>query len=143
MIRREEALVIALALRQTLETEGRTAALVTPDRNLARRVAAELTRWDIAIDDSAGRPLAHTSAGAFLCWWPKRRKRGFAPVPLLALLKHPFATLGEDPAPFRAQARLLDKYVLRGPRPDPGLDGIAKAIAAARGQPIRYYDFDN
>ena len=128
----EEALVIALALRQTLETPGRTAALVTPDRNLARRVAAELTRWDVVIDDSAGRPLAHTSAGAFLSLLAEAADAGFAPVALLALLKHPFATRGEDPAPFRAQARLLDKYALRGPRPDPGLAGIRKAIAAAQ-----------
>ena len=128
----EEALVIALALRHTLETEGRTAALVTPDRNLARRVAAELTRWDIAIDDSAGRPLAHTGAGAFLSLVAEAAEARFAPVPLLALLKHPFATLGCEPGPFRAMARLLDKYVLRGPRPDPGLGGINRAIAAAR-----------
>jgi ATP-dependent helicase/nuclease subunit B len=128
----EEALAIALALRHALETQGRTAALVTPDRNLARRVAAELTRWDIAIDDSAGRPLAHTSAGAFLSLVAEAAEAKFAPVPLLALLKHPFATLGAEPGPFRAQARLLDKYVLRGARPDPGLAGIAKAIAAAR-----------
>ncbi len=128
----EEALAIALALRHTLESEGRSAALVTPDRTLARRVAAELTRWDVAIDDSAGRPLAHTSAGAFLSLVAEAAEAGFAPVPLLAMLKHPFATLGEDPAPFRAQARLLDKYVLRGPRPDPGLAGIEKAITAAR-----------
>ena len=33
----EEALVIALLLRQALETPGRRAALVTPDRALARR----------------------------------------------------------------------------------------------------------
>ena len=124
----QEALIIALALRETLETEGRTAALVTPDRNLARRVAGELTRWGVAIDDSAGRPLAHASAGAFLCLVAEAAEAQFAPVPLLALLKHPFATLGEDPAPFRAQARALDR-ALRGPRPDPGLDGIAKAIA--------------
>ncbi len=130
----EEALVIALALRHTLETPGRTAALVTPDRNLARRVAAELTRWDITIDDSAGRPLAHTSAGAFLALVAETAEASFAPVKLLALLKHPFSTLGEEPAPFRAQARLLDKYALRGLRPDPGLDGVAKAIAAARAE---------
>jgi ATP-dependent helicase/nuclease subunit B len=128
----EEALAIALALRHTLEQETRTAALVTPDRNLARRVAAELTRWDIAIDDSAGRPLAHTGAGAFLSLVAEAAEARFAPVPLLALLKHPFTTLGGEPGPFRAMARLLDKYVLRGPRPDPGLDGIANAIAAAR-----------
>jgi ATP-dependent helicase/nuclease subunit B len=54
---REEALVIACALREALETKGRTAALITPDRGLARRVAAELTRWDVTIDDSAGEKL--------------------------------------------------------------------------------------
>ncbi len=127
----QEALVIALALRETLEREGRTAALVTPDRTLARRVAAELGRWQIAIDDSAGRPLAHTSAGAFLCLLAEAAESQFAPVPLLALLKHPFATLGGDAAAFREQARLLDRLALRGPRPDPGIIGIAKAIAAA------------
>jgi len=86
----QEALAIALALRESLETWGRTAALVTPDRNLARRVAAEMARWNIAIDDSAGR--------------------------------------GQDHAAFRARARELDRWCLRGPRPDAGLAGIAKRI---------------
>ncbi|HEV7959487.1 MAG TPA: double-strand break repair protein AddB, partial [Rhizomicrobium sp.] len=125
----EEALVIALALRETLEHDGRRAALVTPDRDLARRVAAELSRWEIAIDDSAGRPLAHTSAGAFLCLLAKAAEVEFAPVPLLALLKHPFASLGDDPAHFRAMARALDRLALRGPRPDPGLAGVSRSIA--------------
>ena len=127
----QEALVIALALRETLEHDGRTAALVTPNRNLARRVAGALTRWGIAIDDSAGRPLAHASAGAFLCLLAEAADAGFAPVPLLALLKHPFATLGEDPGAFRAQARALDR-ALRGPRPDPGVDGISKAVTGRK-----------
>ena len=127
----EEALVIALALRETLEHEGRSAALVTPDRDLGRRVAAELSRWDIAIDDSAGRPLAHTGAGAFLCLLAEAADSGFAPVPLLALLKHPFASLGDDPAAFRALARALDRLALRGPRADPGLGGIARRIVQA------------
>ena len=51
---REEAGAIALLLRECLEHEGRTAALVTPDRDLARRVAAELLRFDIEIDDFGG-----------------------------------------------------------------------------------------
>ncbi|MES2256200.1 MAG: double-strand break repair protein AddB [Pseudomonadota bacterium] len=130
----QEALVIALALRETLEQEGRTAALITPDRTLARRVAAELGRWQIAIDDSAGRPLAHTSAGAFLCLLAEAAETQFAPVPLLALLKHPFATIGGDPASFRDHARMLDRLALRGPRADAGLAGIAKAIAGAIAQ---------
>ena len=114
-------------MREALETPGRTAALVTPDRNLARRVAAEMARWDIAIDDSAGRPLAHTAAGAFLCLLAEAAEARFAPVPLLALLKHPFAHAAARTArAFRARARELDRWCLRGPRPDPGLAGIAQ-----------------
>ena len=56
--RREEALTIALLLREAVETPEKTAALVTGDRNLARRVAAELERWNLKVDDSAGKPLA-------------------------------------------------------------------------------------
>ena len=123
----EEAAVIALALREALETPKRTAALVTPDRALARRVAAELERWDIAIDDSGGQPLTHTPPGAFLTLLADAADSGFAPVPLLALLKHPLAALGDARA-FREMARALD-VALRGPRPDEGLDGIARAIA--------------
>ena len=64
---------------------ARTAALVTPDRALARRVASELRRWDIDIDDSAGTPLAHTPPGTFLCLLAEAADAEFAPVPLLAL----------------------------------------------------------
>jgi ATP-dependent helicase/nuclease subunit B len=41
----EEADVIALILRETLENPTKTAALVTPDRRLARRVSLSLRRW--------------------------------------------------------------------------------------------------
>ena len=60
---REEALAIAVCLREVLETPGRTAALVTPDRGLAERVRAELLRWNVDIDDSGGAPLAASRAG--------------------------------------------------------------------------------
>jgi ATP-dependent helicase/nuclease subunit B len=127
----QEALAIALALREALETPKRTAALVTPDRNLARRVASEMARWGVSIDDSAGRPLAHTAAGTFLCLLAEAAEAQFAPVPLLALLKHPFARRGQDSASFRARARELDRWCLRGPRPDVGLTGISTAIEKA------------
>jgi ATP-dependent helicase/nuclease subunit B len=126
----EEASVIALLLREALESPAHTAALVTRDRALARRVTAELGRWDVAIDDSAGRPLAQTEVGAFLCLIAEAADSFFAPVPLLALLKHPLSTMGEDAAVFRGRARELD-LVLRGPRPDSGMDGIAAAIEKA------------
>ena len=54
----EEALAIAVTLRKALDTPGKTAALVTPDRALARRVVAALERWHVAVDDSGGDPLA-------------------------------------------------------------------------------------
>ena len=120
----EEALTVALILREALEEKGATAALVTPDRTLARRVASELARWNVEVDNSAGRPLSHTPPGAFLCLLAEAADENFAPVPLLALLKHPLCTFGQDAAAFRAQVRVLDRQ-LRGPRPDAGLEGIA------------------
>jgi ATP-dependent helicase/nuclease subunit B len=124
----EEASVIALALRQALETHGRTAALVTPDRALARRVAAELGRFDVAVDDSAGQPLALTPPGAFLRLTAACADEAAAPVALLAMLKHPLAAGDGDPARFRALTRRLELRALRGPRPAPGLAGVKAAL---------------
>src|SRR5699024_4379426 len=117
-----------------LEVPERTAALVTPDRALARRVAAELARWGIAIDDSAGRPLSQTSIGSFLRLTAAAVWEDLAPVALLACLKHPLAAGGEDPALFRRRVRQLDRRVLRGPRPAPGIPGLRAAIPEARGE---------
>lgn len=127
----QEALAVALILREALEEKGTSAALVTPDRNLARRVAGELARWDIEVDDSAGQPLSHTPPGAFLCLLAEAADEAFAPVPLLALLKHPLCALGQNRAAFRSKVRVLDRQ-LRGPRPDAGLEGVRTAIARRR-----------
>jgi len=124
----EEATVVALALRRQLETPGTTAVLVTPDRGLARRVAAELARWDIAVDDSAGEPLALTPPGAFLSLAAEAAAEGFAPLALLALLKHPLALAGSVAGAFRALVREVELAALRGPRPAPGLAGLRAAL---------------
>ena len=125
----EEAGVIALILRQALQDgdQGRTAALMTPDRALARRVAAELGRFGIAVDDSAGRPLDQTPPGVFLRLLTRAAAEEFAPLPLLALLKHPLASGGRAPGDFRARVRALELAALRGPRPAPGLEGLRRA----------------
>ncbi len=126
----EEAQAIALLLREHLERRpGATAALVTPDRALARRVAAELKRWGIEIDDSAGAPLNKTPPGVFLRLLLDLVAEAAAPVPLLAALKHPLAAGGLAPEEFRATVRGLERAVLRGVRPAPGLGGIAEALA--------------
>ncbi len=123
----EEAQVIALRLRQALEQPGQRAALVTPDRSLARRVAGELRRWNIEIDDSAGRPLGATPPGVFLRLSAAMIAEAAAPVALLALLKHPLAALGHPPGECRRLARQLEVDLLRGPRPRPGLANLARA----------------
>ena len=126
----EEAGVIALLLREAAErAPGFRAALVTPDRGLARRVAAELARWRIAIDDSAGLPLNLTAPGAFLVLIAEAAAADWAPGPLLALLKHPLAAGGRAPAEFRATVRRLERLALRGLRPAPGIAGIGAAVA--------------
>lgn len=125
---REEAAVVSLIMREALETPGRTAALVTPDRGLARRVAAALKRWRIRVDDSAGQPLDQTPPGAFLRLVADAAAENLAPVPLLAALKHPLAAAGYAPQTLRRLVRRLEMRVLRGPRPAPGADGLRSAL---------------
>jgi ATP-dependent helicase/nuclease subunit B len=139
---REEALVIALALRRFLaEHDEGIAALATPDRRLARRVAAELKRWRIEIDDSAGQPLAQTAPGAYLIALCEATETEWAPIPLLGLLKHPLAAGGKPLGALRALARQIDRHVLRGPRPAPGWNGLRQVIEA-RDEHSRLSDAD-
>lgn len=133
-----EAAAIALALREVLENPGRTAALVTPDRDLGRRVAAELGRWGIEIDDSGGLPLDRTAVGGFL-----RLILAAAGSPtssdLLALLKHPLCAMGQDPADLRRRVRRLEIRLLRGhpAQPLPALIQRAEAWWNAKPGPGR------
>ena len=129
----EEARTIALIMRRTLEREDRTAALVTPDRMLARRVAAELRRWGITVDDSGGEPLAQTAPAAFLRLIARMVVEGMAPVPLLAALKHPLAAGGQPASLFRRCVRALERRALRGLRPAPGIAGLRKAVRETHG----------
>jgi ATP-dependent helicase/nuclease subunit B len=122
----EEALAIAVALREA-DHQEKSAALITPDRGLARRVAAALGRWNVAVDDSGGDALADTPAGVFARLTAEAALGGLEPVPLLALLKHPL--FGDQDV--RAIAA-LERAVLRGPRPKPGVTGLSHALATYR-----------
>lgn len=121
---REEALSIALAMRETLELPGRTAALITPDRMLARRVAAELARYDIAVDDSAGQPLDQTPPAIFLRLLAQAVAEDCAPVALLALLKHPFCRMGMARRDLLRWTRRLERKLRRAPRPSGNLETL-------------------
>ncbi len=127
---REEALAIALELRASLGVADQRAALVTPDRDLARRVAAELLRFGIAIDDSAGEPLAETAPGRLARLLARVVAQGCAPVPVFALLTHPGVHLDLEPAALQEAVAALELIALRGPRPRAGITGLADAVTA-------------
>jgi ATP-dependent helicase/nuclease subunit B len=131
----EEAQVIALALREALTVPGRTAALVTPDRGLARRVAAHCRRWGLMVDDSGGVPLRLTPPGALALALVEAMSQGFAPVTLLAVLKHPLVASGDGRADWLAAARHLD-FALRGVRPPPGLEAVGEQLERWQGDRI-------
>lgn len=134
----DEAQGIAIALRSALEQPGKTAALITPDRALAQRVSAHLRRWGVTADDSAGRPLSETPAGALLLGLARLLDERFAPAALLSVLKHPLVRAGEERLAWLDGARAID-LALRGPRPAPGLAGITAFLAGgdARTRVIR------
>ena len=56
----------------------------------------------------------------------------FRPVALLALGKHPLAAAGFTVAEFRAGIRLIDRKILRGPKPAPGIKGIRSLLEATK-----------
>lgn len=125
---REEAGVIALIMRRALEDEGKTVALVTPDRTLANRVGAELARWGIEVDDSAGTPLATSPPATFIRLLAEATEQQFTPISLLSLLKHPFASNGLPRVEFLSITRQLEAHVLRGQKTAAGFAGLKNAI---------------
>jgi ATP-dependent helicase/nuclease subunit B len=125
----EESLAIAVALREAVH-DGKTAALVTPDRALGRRVLAALARWNILAEDSGGDALAETPAGIFARLAAETALHGFAPVTLLALLKHPLLRL--DMGGTEDAVATIERAILRGPRPRTGTRGLAHALKTFR-----------
>ena len=128
----EEALAIAVSLREVQSEPERTAAVVTPDRALARRIAVMLRRWDIVADDSGGDPLADSQAGVFCRLVADAAVSALAPPRLLALLKHPLARFGADEMRHKRGVVALELAILRGPRPRPGSSGLIAALAGFR-----------
>ncbi|MBU3888887.1 double-strand break repair protein AddB [Methylosinus sporium] len=110
---REEALALALSMREALETPGRTAALITPDRDIARRVCAELARWGVEVDDSAGRPIGATPIGALARLVAATAEDGASAIDAAALLAHPLTRLGLERAEIERLAPLVEIAVLR------------------------------
>lgn len=113
----EAADLAALALRETLETPNATAALVTPDAGLARRVSAVLTRWGVEADNSAGHPLSARPVGVLIGLVARIAADPFNPVLMLAIAKHRFARLGYPDLALAGRIKIIEERALRGVRP--------------------------
>ncbi|HUS96576.1 MAG TPA: double-strand break repair protein AddB, partial [Hyphomicrobiaceae bacterium] len=127
----DEAEAIALILREVADTPGQTAALISPDRLLARRVAIRLEGWGIRVDDSAGRPFGKTVPGSFLDLVVAAAADAFAAKALMALLKHPLTRLEMPAAEIRRAGRAVEIIAFRTAYLGYGLDGIEAAIERA------------
>jgi double-strand break repair protein AddB len=133
---RAEAGAIALVMREALESAGQRVALVTPDRTLARQVAAALDRWGIVADDSAGEPLGQTPPGRLLRHVADLRGRRAGILDLLVVLKHPLVCAGPGRGAHLGRVRALEARLrAKGPVfPDGASLGQALATMAAAGQ---------
>lgn len=123
---RDEALAIAIALRLAVEEDGKTAALVTGDRDLARRVSAELGRFGIRADDSGGTPLSRTPPGQLLAAALQTALAPGDPIAILSLLKHPLLLLGLDRATVRRAAEAIELVAFRGGAGRPDIADLEK-----------------
>lgn len=123
--RRDEAVAIALRLRQAAET-GQTAALVTSDRVLSRQVTAALDRWSILPDDSAGTPLHLTPPGRFLRHVAALFQGETSAATLLELLKHPLCHSAHGRNTHLLLTRDLELHLRRHGPAFPGMHDLQR-----------------
>lgn len=132
----EEARAIAIAARDAL-AQKRSVGIITPDRNLARRIAAELARFDVFVDDAAGAPLFQSTIGRLARQILALAANQCAAVDLVALLRNRASLFGRERAEIGALTDDIELALLRGQRPAPGLDGLRKALDAHIAEPPR------
>ncbi|MGV3579204.1 double-strand break repair protein AddB [Brevundimonas sp.] len=109
----DAAATIALMMRETLETPGRTCALVTPDLALGRRVSARLERWGVVADSSSGATLDQMPVGVLVDLAARFMADPLKPQTVLALIKNDLTRLDEATPDAVAE---LEKVGFRGPR---------------------------
>ncbi|WGW04560.1 double-strand break repair protein AddB [Tropicibacter oceani] len=120
---RDEAMAIALRLRDAAET-GTRAALITPDRMLTRQVTSALDRWGITPDDSAGIPAQLTPPGRFLRHVAELFTKDLSAEALLTLLKHPLTHSGAERGPHLIHTRDLELHIRKKGLPFPGAEAV-------------------
>ncbi|HTM76291.1 MAG TPA: double-strand break repair protein AddB, partial [Devosia sp.] len=125
----EEARAVALAARDGL-AQGKSVGIVTPDRNLARRIAAELGRFGVQVDDAAGVPLFQSAAGRLARQILALAVGDCSAVDLMALLRNRASLFGLERAQITSLADKIELGLLRGQRANPGIAGLRALLDA-------------
>lgn len=127
----DEAAIISVMMRQSLEKPSGDMALVTPDRDLARRVKANLARWNIRVDDSAGEPLSRFTAPSLLLLLMDAVEENFSTSSLRSLFSHHLSRFGFERAGFSAAARKVEVALFRSSPMIHGLEGLLPSFDLA------------
>lgn len=90
-----EAKAIALLIKERLLALNETVMVVTENKILSRKIAAESALLGITVNASAGMPLLQTTSGVFFALISELMHDGFRPDVFLALLKHPLYVDGK------------------------------------------------
>jgi ATP-dependent helicase/nuclease subunit B len=130
----EEARAIAIAARDALANK-QTVGIITPDRNLARRIAAELSRFGVVVDDAAGAPLFQSTVGRLARQILALAVNECAAVDLISLLRNRASLFGRTRSEISTLADDIELGLLRGQRPAPGLDGLRSTLAEHIAEP--------
>ncbi|MCB9992674.1 MAG: double-strand break repair protein AddB [Hyphomicrobiaceae bacterium] len=125
----EEALAVALAARDALG-RGLSVGIISPDRNLARRISGHLQRFEVDVDDAAGTPLFQSRTGRLLRQILTLALNPVSPVDLMALLHNRHVTFGRDRDEMARLARLIDLGLLRGLPPAGNFETLAERAGA-------------
>ena len=124
-----EARAIAIAARAALAAT-RTVGIVSPDQTLSRRIAAELLRFGVVVDDAAGTPLFQSPAGRLARLALAVAASDGEAVALMSLLHNRETTLGLERSALAQAAQLIDLGLLRGQPPIRGIAGLRAVLAA-------------
>lgn len=122
----DEASLISLMIRETLETDDKTLAVITPDRTLARRISTQCLKWGITVDDTAGYSILHSLPATFMMNTINSIAHKHSPVALLTMLKHRLCQLSKGKNSKIIE--FLDQHTLRGQAPASGFDGIKQRL---------------
>ncbi len=129
----EEASLIALIMRESLQNAAKVTALITPDRGLARRVAALCRRWGMEVDDSAGHNLLESRLGKFMVLSMNMSGGSFDVVSMLALLKISLCRFGQNEEHYNKMLKSLEMEFLRQGNIIASYEMLRDMIAAKNG----------